>query len=358
MKPQLKKLSDQVVVLTGASSGIGLVTARLAAKRGASLVLVSRNEDALRQLAVEINSAGGQAIYCAADVAVEEQLRQVAHEARQRFGRIDTWINNAGVSIYGKLEEVRMDDHRRLFETNFWGVVNGSRVAVEHLRQQGGALINLGSILSDRAVPLQGMYSASKHAVKGFTDALRMELEEQGLAISVTLIKPSAIDTPYTEHAKNYMEVEPKNPPPVYAPNVVAETILYAAEHPVRDLYVGGGGRAIVSFGNNAPRTADKVMERVMFRQQRSERPAGEGRPDALHGPSSALQERGGYRGMVRERSYYTAAAMHPLTAAAVAVGAGLAVAALLAMPKPPGRRGLQAAAWAKPLRGAAALGR
>src|SRR5207237_3691332 len=139
---------------------------------------------------------------------------------------------NAGVSVYGKLMDVPLADLRQLFETNFWGVVYGSRVACEYLRMRGGALINIGSTLSDRAIALQGIYSASKHAVKGFTDALRMELEEQGAPVSVTLIQPTSINTPFPRHAKNYMEAEATLPPPVYAPDVVADAILHCAENP------------------------------------------------------------------------------------------------------------------------------
>ena len=224
----LKPVEVQVIVITGATSGIGLVTARMAAKRGARLVLASRSEAALQKLAEEIKEANGEATYVVADVGDEADVLKIAATARERFGGFDTWVNNAGVSIYGKFEEVPLADQRRLFETNYWGVVYGSLAAVKQLRQRGGALINIGSALSDRAIPLQGAYCASKHAVKGFTDALRMELEHDGAPISVTLIKPAAIDTPYTEHAKNYLPVEPQNPPPVYAPDVVAEAILIA----------------------------------------------------------------------------------------------------------------------------------
>src|SRR5215203_7446873 len=190
---KLKKISEQTIVITGATSGIGLTTARMAAEQGAKLVLVARNEDALRELADEINSAGGRAIYHAADVAAEYELREAANKARSEFGGFDTWVNNAGGSVYGRIMDVPTEDLRRLFDTNVWGVVNGSRIAVENLRANGGALINVGSEVSDSPVPLQGMYSSSKHAVKGFTDSLRMKLEADGLPISVTLIKPTAI---------------------------------------------------------------------------------------------------------------------------------------------------------------------
>ncbi|MBA2732669.1 MAG: SDR family oxidoreductase, partial [Acidobacteria bacterium] len=271
MNVQLKKLGEQTIVITGASSGIGLVTARMAAQQGARLVLAARSEDALRQLTNEITVAGGQAIYVVADVGQEADVRRIAEAAIQKFGGFDTWVNNAGVSIYGRVLDVSMDDHRQLFETNYWGLVHGSRVAAMHLRKRGGAIINVGSSLSDRAIPLQGTYCASKHAVKGYTDALRMELEEEGAPISVTLIKPSAIDTPYKDHAKNYLPVEPQNPPPVYAPETVAEAILYSAEHPERDVFIGAGGKAISVSGEYAPRLTDKVMKAALFDIQQTE---------------------------------------------------------------------------------------
>jgi NAD(P)-dependent dehydrogenase (short-subunit alcohol dehydrogenase family) len=334
MSVQTKRLSDQVVVITGASSGIGLVTARMAARRGARLVLAARNEDALRQLTAEINSAGGEAIHVVADVGREEDVNKIADAALHHFGGFDTWVNNAGVSIYGKIMEVSDEDHRRLFDTNYWGIVYGSRAAVKLLRHRGGALINLGSVLSDRAIPIQGTYCASKHAVKGFTDALRMELEEEGAPVSVTLIKPSAIDTPYRAHAKNYMEVEPLNPPPVYAPEPVAEAILHAAEHKERDIYIGGGGKALSFMGKTMPRATDKVMELTTFNLQRSDQPTAPDRPDSLHAPSHDGEERGGYPGHVAETSLYTKASIHPFVTGAIMFGAGLALAAWLVPPQ------------------------
>ena len=198
----LKKISEQTIVITGATSGIGLTTARMAAEQGARLVLVARNEDALRQLAEEINSKGGHAIYHAADVAAEYELREAANKARAEFGGFDTWVNNAGGSIYGRIMQVPTEDLRRLFETNLWGVVNGSKIAVEHLRERGGALVNVGSEVSDAVIPVQGMYSASKHAVKAFSEALRMELEADGIPVAVSIVKPTAINTPFPQNAK------------------------------------------------------------------------------------------------------------------------------------------------------------
>ena len=326
MTLKLKKLSDQVIVITGASSGIGLVTARLAAKRGARVVLNARNEEALRQVADEINAQGGQAIYVVGDVGKFDEVQRIADEAIRHFGGIDTWVNNAGVSIYGAVLDQSLDDQRRLFETNYWGVVHGSMVACAHLKSRGGALINVGSVLSDVAIPLQGTYCATKHAVKGYTDSLRLELEEAEAPISVTLIKPSAIDTPYTRHAKNLMPVEPQNPPPVYAPDLVAEAILHCAEHPERDLYVGGGGKMLAEAGHFVPRLTDKMMEVMMFDVQKSDRPKPPARPDSLYAPIEDGEERGGYPGHVAESSVYTKASKHPLITGSLIAGLGLAV--------------------------------
>lgn len=327
---QLKPLDVQVMVITGATSGIGLVTARMAAKRRARLVLAARSEAALQMLVEEIRNADGEAVAVVADVGNEADVNRIATTARERFGGFDTWVNNAGVSIYGNLTDVPLEDQRRLFETNYWGVVYGSLAAVKQLQQRGGALINIGSALSDRAIPLQGAYCASKHAVKGFTDALRMELEHEGAPISVTLIKPAAIDTPYTDHAKNYLAVEPQNPPPVYAPEIVAEAILHCAEHPERDVYVGGGSKGISVLGQYAPRATDKVMEWTMFDLQQSDRPARPRERHSLDKPSGRSGERGRYEGHVAESSLYTKSSFHPLiTGGLLLAGAGLAYAAV-----------------------------
>lgn len=308
---KLKKLEDQVVVITGATSGIGLATARMAAKRGAKVVLVARTEAALCSLVDELRAAGADAIYVKADVSVENDLKAVRDASCIEFGGFDTWVNNAAVSIYGKLLDVPIEDHRRLFETNYWGVVYGSLIAAEHLATKGGAIINVGSTLSDRAIPIQGTYCASKHALKGFTDTLRMELEHDKSPISVTLIKPATINTPYPQHAKNFLPTDPTLPAPVYPPSIVAEAILYAAENRVRDLYAGGSAKALSMAGYYAPNLTDKYMERNLFDVHDRERHPST-HHKALHYPSSELKETGDYEGYVAKTSLYTKARLHP----------------------------------------------
>ncbi|WP_298966572.1 SDR family oxidoreductase [uncultured Methylobacterium sp.] len=323
-----KPLDRQVVVITGASSGIGLATARMAARHGARLVLASRNADALAQVQDDLGREGAQVTHRVADVGRREDVQAVADWAVERFGGIDTWVNNAGISIYGRLEEVSDEDHERLFQTNFWGTVYGSLVAVPLLRRDGGALVNVGSIASDLAIPLQGMYAASKHAIRGFTDALRMELEQDGAPVSVTLIKPAAIDTPFPHHARNYTDREPMLPPPVYHPDEVAHAILHAAVHPQREIIVGGGGRAMTGFKTMAPRTFDRLGGLMASQQLRAEPPRDP--RGALHGPGEDGQARGDHPGYVHRTSAYTRARTHPLATGAVLAGVGFAAAALL----------------------------
>ena len=321
-----KRLREQVIVITGASSGIGLATARKAAAAGARVVLVAREEEALRKIMNEIRDAGGQATYAVADVANAAAVEAVAETARKEFGGFDTWINNAGVAVYGKLTEVPLEDKRRMFETNFWGVVHGCRTAVRHLRERGGAIINIGSVASDRALPLLSIYAASKHAVQGYTDGLRMELEHDDLPIAVTLVKPGSTNTPFVDHARNYMEEAPYYAPPVYDPDVVADTILRCVEKPVREVTVGGGSRMLSLVGKIAPRTTDRYMEATMFRQQQDPERAAR-RRDSLDAPASDGRERGPYRGTVRRSSTYTAAVLSDTARvlSVVALGAALA---------------------------------
>mgnify|MGYP002778004019 CR=1 FL=1 len=343
MQARLKRLREQVIVITGASSGIGLVTAREAARRGAKVVAVARNGEALEALCKEIEQGGGQASHVVADVGVEGDVRRIGQEAVARFGRIDTWVNDAGVSTYGKITDVPLEDQRRIFETNYWGVVHGSLVAVEHMRQAGGALINVGSQLSDHGIPLQGPYCASKHAVKGFTDSLRMELDIDQAPISVTLIKPAAIDSAFIAHAGNRMDVEPRLPPPLYAPESVAEAILRAAETPMRDVFVGAVSKLASVSARTMPGAFHKLTTGLMYRLQRGDGPNTNPPTGSLFQHRQDLNERGSAKGApVFERSLYTKAStgLADVGGAVLAVGLGMAAIAAVTVMRP--ARGLQ----------------
>ncbi|HEY0790574.1 MAG TPA: SDR family oxidoreductase [Chthoniobacterales bacterium] len=314
MKVHLKPLKNQVIVITGASSGIGLATARSAAAQGAKVVLASRNGSVLAEVEQQIKAAGGQAIHVVADVGHRNDVQRIAAAALEHFGGFDTWVNNAGLGIVGRIEDGTEEDFRRLFDTNFWGVVNGSLVALPHLKERGGALINLGSVASDVSLPYQGMYSTTKHAIKGFTDALRIELAEEKAPVSVTLIKPASINTPFPHHARNYTDKEPRLPPPVYAPQEVAAGILHAAVHGGRDIYIGGAGKLMSAQNKWAPALMDQVSKALIpktFRDEPPRQPAG-----ALHQAGIDGEVDSDHPGPVLRTSLYTRASFHPLGAA------------------------------------------
>ena len=269
-----KPIERQVIVITGASSGIGLATALTAAEKGATVVMLARSEQTLGEIAEEIRASGGHALALTVDVGDADAVAEAVDRIVAEFGRIDTWVNNAGVSIYGSLDEIGLEDARRLFDTNFWGVVHGSLAALPHLRRENGALINVGSEVSEAVVPLQGMYTASKHAVKGFTDALRVEVENVDRSgMSVVLIQPTAVNTPFPEHARNYMSREPKLPDPQIDPAQVAAAIIEAAQSGGRDIKVGSMARLNVMASRLMPRVADRLSARQVDKQQLDEAP-------------------------------------------------------------------------------------
>ncbi len=312
MTTELKRIEDQTIVITGATSGIGLATAQAAAARGAKLVLAARNEEVLAKTVREIEAQGGQAIFVVTDVSKREDVERLSEAAIAKFGGFDTWVNNAGLGLWGKIEEVSDEDHRQMFDINFWGVVYGSTTALKQLKKTGGALINLGSVASDFAFPLQGMYSTTKHAIKGFTDALRRELKDEGAPVSVTLIQPAAIGTPFALHAKNYTEQEAKLPPPVYAPESVAETILFAAEHPRRALHVGGAGKVMGIFSRLTPGLVDLAASQ-MIKSQLKNAPKTP-RSNSLWQAGDDGSVRGDQKGI--RPSVYSSGEVHPVATA------------------------------------------
>ena len=317
----LKPIHEQVIVITGATSGNGLATAEMAAAQGAAVILVARNEAALDTVRTRIEASGGRAVTCVADVSEKEAVGRIVDAAEMAYGGFDSWVNNAAVATYGTLEQVPVADHRRIFDVNYFGVLHGSLAAARYLRGRGGAIINIGSILSDRAILQQGPYSATKHAVEALTETLRMELEQEGAGISVTLIKPGAIDTLFPEHARNYMDAPPRLPPPLYHPDLVAEAILFACSHPRRSLYVGGGGLLSALIGRAAPRLTDFVMEAVGTRmQQKPAEPGDPQRRDNLYEPKADGQRRGSQDVGARRSSFTLQVQKYPVRAGLMAL--------------------------------------
>jgi short-subunit dehydrogenase len=303
----MKPIAEQVIVLTGASSGIGLATARMAAERGARVVLCSRNEEELRAAIEEIRQKGGEATFVVADVSVYEDLLLLKDEALKTYGRIDTWINNAGTSLFGYLMDTPIEDERKLFETNFWGTRMGCQIAVDCMKDSGGTIINLGSEVSVAAQPLLGIYSATKHAVKAITDALRSELRDQNIPIEVCLVRPTAIDTPFAEHGKNDLkEGQPSLPPPLYSPDVCAEAILKTAENPQRDVFVGGPAKLSAIIDTFFPQVKDMVAETRMKDLKKGTAVPHKEENEGLHHASAEESEHGANEGMKFQNSLYT----------------------------------------------------
>jgi NAD(P)-dependent dehydrogenase (short-subunit alcohol dehydrogenase family) len=264
-------------------------------------------------------------------------VERIADCAMHEFGGIDSWVNNAGVGVYGRVMDVSLEDMRRQFDVIYWGTVHGRRTAEPHLKERGGALINVASALADRAIPLQGNYCAAKHAIKAFTDALRMELEDEGAPISVSLVKPGSMDTPLFEKSKSYMGVEPQPVPPVYEPDITAGAILHCAQHPMRDIITGGMG-VMLRVADDFPRIADRYMEATTFDSQKTDKPVGD-RPDNLYAPvADDGGERGhNWTGRTKSTSLYTAARLHPgVTTMVAALGVGLLAARALSRPALP----------------------
>ncbi len=323
MKLSLKPLSQQTIVITGASSGIGLATAYQAAHAGAQVVLAARNEAALQEIVRKIVSSGGKAEYVVTDVSSHADIDELAARSIDLYGGFDTWVNNAGLGLWGKLEDVSDADHRQLFDINFWGIVYGSTTALRTLKQRGGALINLGSVASDFAFPVQSMYSVTKHAIKGFTDSLRRELIAEDAPVSVTLIQPASIGTPFHEHAKNYTGKAKKLPPPVYAPEDVARTILYAAEHPSRSLHVGGSGKLMSIMEALVPALNDRASA-MMAKSQFQPGPENTAGHDSLWQAGQDGHVRGHHASI--RRSSFTAANLNPAITTSVVALAGIAL--------------------------------
>jgi NAD(P)-dependent dehydrogenase (short-subunit alcohol dehydrogenase family) len=269
-------LSEQVVVIVGASSGIGRAAALAFAARGATVVCAARREQALDTLVERIRTQGGIAVAAPADVADPASVRAVADLAEQRFGRIDTWITTAAVGVWGRVEDITDAEFDRVMRVNFLGHVHAAHAALPALRRAGGGtLIGISSVEGVRSVPLQAPYAASKFAVRALYDALRMELAQEGAPIAVTTVLPASIATPFFENARSKLGVMVKPPPPVYAPELVAESLLSAAEHPRREIPIGGAAYAIILGQRFAPALTDMILSipRLGAGGQRTDRP-------------------------------------------------------------------------------------
>lgn len=289
-----KRISEQVVVITGASSGIGRMTARLLAERGASVVLGARNVEALGDIAQEIKQQGGQAVAVPTDVSERHQVEHLARAALDHFGRIDTWVNNAGVSMYATFDKMTDAEIRRIMDVNFMGTVYGMQAALAAMRagDEGGTIINVASVTGKRAIPLQSVYSASKYAIVGLGEALRTELAAAGSKIDVCTICPPSINTPFFDHARTKEGHAPKPLPPVYEPEAVAEAIISCAESPRREVLIGVAGKAFAFLNTVAPALSDWYLGKTGVEGQLLDEPKSMDAPDNLFKAPTETRER------------------------------------------------------------------
>jgi NAD(P)-dependent dehydrogenase (short-subunit alcohol dehydrogenase family) len=268
-----RDLHNSVVVVTGASSGIGRATALAFAQAGARVVLAARREEALHEAAAECRRYGSDALAVPTDVRDRAAVERLADQARETFGGVDVWVNNAGVTLLGRFEDAPEDLWREVLEINFFGTVNGARAALPLLRDRGGTLINVGSVNSRVGAPYASAYVASKFAVRGFAECLRDELRGEG--VDVCTVMPASIDTPLFQHAANFAGRPVKPLRPVIRPERVAATIVRCAKRPRREVVVGLSGRQLIALHDLALPVFERVMSRNVDREHFQQRPAG-----------------------------------------------------------------------------------
>jgi NAD(P)-dependent dehydrogenase (short-subunit alcohol dehydrogenase family) len=322
---KLKPIEQQVVAVVGASSGIGRETALQFAKRQAKLVVSARSESGLASLVEQISQLGGEAIAVPADVAVLEQVQAIADKAIDRYGRLDTWVHAAATAVISPFDRVTPEEFNRVIDVNLMGAVYGAMVAMPQLRRTGrGAFIAISSVEARRSMPLQTSYSASKHGLEGFLDALRAELRYEEVPISITNILPSVINTPFYNKAMTKIGVKPTGVPPYYQPSLVAEAILHAAEYPSRDLIVGDVGRVVDFLQKFAPDLVDTLVGKIAVPGQRTKTAKSANDPNNLFEPIEGYNKTLGDFSDKAIPSFLDWLDLHPIAKWGTAVGLGV----------------------------------
>jgi NAD(P)-dependent dehydrogenase (short-subunit alcohol dehydrogenase family) len=277
-----KPLSEQVVVVTGASSGLGRAVARLAGRRGAKVVVTARNSEALEACVREIEAFGSEALAVPADCAVQDEVAQVVEQAVDRFGRIDTYIANAIVTVYAETYRYEPDELRRIMDVNFFGQVYGYWAVLPHLRESRGTFVSIQSALAYRGIPLQGGYCASKAALRNFFESARVELLKAGWGVDVSVVHPAAINTPQFDRDRQKLGKQPQPVPPIYQPEPFADAVLHCCEHPIRELPVGWGAQKLMWGQKLSPRAGDLMLLRMGWKSQHTDEDKPLDSPDNL----------------------------------------------------------------------------
>jgi len=325
-------MQGKVVVITGASSGVGRACAREFARRGARLGLIARGRDGLGAAKREVEELGGRALVVPLDVADAAAVEAAAATVEGQFGPIDVWVNNAMLSVFSPVAELSAEEVRRVTEITYLGYVHGTLSALRRMRPRDrGVIIQVGSALAYRAIPLQAAYCAAKHATEGFTEALRCELLHDGSKVRVTMVQLPALNTPHFSVVRTRLRGHPQPVPPIFQPELAARAVAFAAEHPRRELWVGGSTVRALLGNKLAPGLLDRYLARNGYAAQQTREPVQPDRPDNLAGPLPG--DRGAHGVFDREarsRSLQFLALIHPRLLAAGAVAAAAAAAVVL----------------------------
>lgn len=280
-----KPLSEQVILVTGASSGLGRAVARLAGARGAKVVVTARSSEALDACVHEIEASGSEALAVPADCSVQDEVQQVVEQAIDRFGRIDSYVANAIVTVYAETYRYEPDELRRIMDVNFFGQVYGYWAALPHLRDSRGTFVSIQSALAYRAIPLQGGYCASKAALRAFFESARVEIEKEGWDVAVSVVLPGAINTPQFDRDRQKIGYQPQPVPPIYQPEPFAAGVLHCCERPIRELPLGWGAQKAIWGQKISPRAGDWMLRRMGWSSQHTSEPKPVGSPDNLFEP-------------------------------------------------------------------------
>jgi NAD(P)-dependent dehydrogenase (short-subunit alcohol dehydrogenase family) len=277
-----KPLREQVVIVTGASSGLGRAIARLAGERGAKVVVTARNAEALDACVAEIEDAGSEALGVPGDVAERAQVERAVAAAVDRFGRIDTYVANAIVTVYAEAERLEPEELRRVWEVNFFGVVHGYWAALPHLRESKGTFLHVSSALAYRGIPLQAAYCSTKAGLRAFLESARVEEQKARTGVAISLVLPGAINTPQFDRDRQKIGYQPQPVPPIYQPEPFAEATLRCAERPVRELPISWGAQKLLWGQKLSPRAGDWVLRRTGWKSQHTDEPKPLDAPDNL----------------------------------------------------------------------------